>query len=371
MGRGRLEKLTMPKWGLSMTHGTVIDWLVDEGAAIDVGTEVVEIETEKINGAVESPVAGLLRRQAVKAGDHVPVSGLLAVVGDADVPDDRIDDFVAKHAADVAAEQAADEQAGPETVEVGGRTLRYFRRGDAGPPLVLIHGFGGDLNNWLFNHQALAQNHTVYALDMPGHGGSSKDVGDGSVGALTEAAGGFMDAVGLERAHLVGHSLGGAVSLALALIRPACALSITLIASAGLGPQIDHEYVDGFIRAGRRKQLKPVLEKLFADPGLLTRQMVEDALSFKRLDGVQRALETIAQQFIRSGAQAISYREHLGRIAAPIMVLWGAGDRIIPATHAEGLPASVQVKILDGCGHLAPMESAGEVNHAIDRFVGH
>ncbi len=370
MGGGKLEKLTMPKWGLAMTHGTVIDWLVDEGAPIDVGTQLVEVETEKINGVVESTLAGTLRRQVAKAGDQVPVSGLLAVVGDEAVPADQIDRFVEEQAADLAAEQAKVDQVAPQTVQVGDRAIRYLKRGEGGEALVLIHGFGGDLNNWLFNHEALAENYTAYALDMPGHGGSSKNVGDGSVETLAESVGGFLEAVGLERAHLVGHSLGGAVSMALALSRPACIQSLTLIASAGLGPQIDHEYIDGFISAGRRNQLKPVLAKLFADPASLTRQMVEDILKFKRLDGVQGALETIAQQLVKDGAQAINYRDQLSQIGVPIQVLWGAKDRIIPATHAEGLPSSVQARIVDGCGHMAPMESASEVNQVIGAMVG-
>ena len=74
-----------------------------------------------------------------------------------------------------------DEDSGPatETVEVAGRAIRYLTRGEGGTPVILIHGFGGDLNNWLFNHEALAAKRVVHALDLPGHGSSSKDVGDG------------------------------------------------------------------------------------------------------------------------------------------------------------------------------------------------
>ena len=91
-----IDKLGMPKWGLSMTEGRLIEWLVDEGAEIGVGDEVAEVETEKINGVVESPAAGVLRRRVAAAGDVIPVGGLLGVIADASVADAEIDAFVAE-----------------------------------------------------------------------------------------------------------------------------------------------------------------------------------------------------------------------------------------------------------------------------------
>ncbi|MEV2256334.1 alpha/beta fold hydrolase [Streptomyces sp. NPDC050147] len=72
-----------------------------------------------------------------------------------------------------------------------------------------VHGYGGDNNSWLFVQEPLAARHTVYALDLPGHGESGKEVGDGSLASLAAVVTDFLDALGIERAHLVGHSLGG------------------------------------------------------------------------------------------------------------------------------------------------------------------
>ena len=155
-----IEKLGMPKWGLSMTEGRLVGWLVDEGAQVAVGDEVAEVETEKINGVVESPVAGVLRRRVAAEGDVIPVGGLLGVIADASVSDGDVDAFIADFEATfVPGEAEEDAGAQPETVTVGAGTLRYLAQGDVdadADPLVLLHGFGGDINNWLFNAEPLS-----------------------------------------------------------------------------------------------------------------------------------------------------------------------------------------------------------------------
>ena len=91
-----IQKLGMPKWGLSMTEGRLVDWLVEDGTELTVGGEVAEVETEKINGVVEAPAAGTLRRRVASVGDVIPVGGLLGVIADASVPDADIDAFIAE-----------------------------------------------------------------------------------------------------------------------------------------------------------------------------------------------------------------------------------------------------------------------------------
>mgnify|MGYP001304948702 CR=1 FL=1 len=371
-----IHVLPMPKWGLAMTEGTIIEWLVEEGDEISAGEEIVEIETSKITNVYEAGAGGPLRRITLPEGETAPVGAMLGVVADADVPDADLDAFIEKFQEEFAAQvEAMAEAAGlePEIVDAGGRSLRYLRMGPSddngdGDPVLLLHGFGGDLNNWMFNQLALAETRVVYALDLPGHGGSGKDVGAGDVASLTEAVVAFMDALGLQKAHLAGHSMGGAVALQLALNNPDRVASLSLVCSAGLGPEINGDYISGFVGAARRKDLKPVVQQLFADAGLVTRDLLDDLLKYKRIDGAQEALDALSNGIFGGGRQTLVLADRLGDLKAPVQAIWGQDDKIVPPAHAEKIPSENR-HVLDGAGHMVHMEKAADVNRLIADFV--
>ena len=176
-----IQTIVMPKWGLAMQEGMIAAWHVEAGAAIAKGQEIMDIETSKIANVFESLAAGTLRRRLVEPGETVPVGALLGVLADPAVPEATIDAFVQDFQtafAERLAAQADEEGPEPTTVEVDGQRLRYLKLGDAGGvPVVFLHGFGGDLNNWLFNQPEIAQTRTTYALDLPGHGGVDQGCG--------------------------------------------------------------------------------------------------------------------------------------------------------------------------------------------------
>jgi pyruvate dehydrogenase E2 component (dihydrolipoyllysine-residue acetyltransferase) len=366
---GGPTKLGMPKWGLSMTEGTVVEWLVEEGTELNNGDEVVEVESEKINNAVETPAPGVLRRRVAKEGDVLPVGGMLGVIADASVSDEEIDAYVEEFQANFV---PSEEEAGgpePETVEIGGKNIQYLKLGEGeGVPLVLLHGFGGDINIWVFNQEALAEGgRTVYAVDLPGHGGSTKDVGEGDLASLVRVVEGFMGEMGVEKAHLFGHSMGGAVAASLAIQHPEKVQSLSLIASAGLGEEINGDYIEGFIAANRRKEMKNALGLLFATPDLVNRQLVNDVIRFKRLDGVDEALRKLADNLFPNGKQADV--PDLSGVEVPMLVVWGREDKIVPVAHSENAPTNARVEVLDDTGHMPQMEAAGQTNRLIGEFL--
>ncbi|MGF6770176.1 pyruvate dehydrogenase E2 component (dihydrolipoamide acetyltransferase) [Paraburkholderia sp. GAS199] len=367
-----IQMITMPKWGLSMEQGQVNGWLKAIGDKVSKGDEVLDVETDKISSGVECAFEGTLRRQIAQEGDTLPVGALLAVVADPDTPDAEIDAAVEAFQRDFvpAAAEAGESGPQPEKTQIGGRTMRYLKLGEGGTPAILIHGFGGDLNNWLFNHAELAAHRTVWALDLPGHGESGKSVESGSADELAASVIAFMDDRGIDKAHLIGHSMGALIAMTVAATAPARVASLALIAGAGLGKEINQAYIDGFAQGSNRNALKPHLAKLFADPSLVTRQLVEDIVKYKRLEGVQEALGKIAAAAFVGGEQRAGYRERLAQLAPRTLVIWGAQDQIIPASHAQGLQGDIRVHVLDGKGHMVQMEAASEVNRLLDDFLG-
>ena len=367
----KIEAIVMPKWGLAMQEGMVAEWHIEPGAEITAGQEIMDIETSKIANVYESPVGGTFRKIVVQNGETVPVGALLGVVAPASVSDDEVDsfakDFIDNFDWDAAAGDSGPE---PETIEAGGTRIRFLKMGEAGgPPVIFIHGYGGDLNNWMFNQEPLSENNTTYAIDLPGHGGSTKDVGAGDLGVFTEAVIAFMDAKNIDKAHLVGHSMGGATALALAAGSADRVATATLIAPAGLGSEINMNYINGFIEQKRAKKLRAVLEMLVADPGSITSEMVDEVIKFKRVDGVGPALEKLRDGLMPGGTQGVDLRASLSTLAAPAQVIWGEEDQILPVSDADGLPDGIIVTLYDKTGHMPHMEKANEVNELIGKII--
>jgi len=383
----RIVPVTMPKWGLSMQLGKITAWVVAEGDEVKVGDDLADIETDKIAGTLEAAHAGPLRRIIARVGEDVPVGGTIALVAPAEVSDEDLDAAVQAARAVIDAGVPDDAAGAPElqTADVGGRKISYAGvapedpKSQDGEVILLVHGYGGDRNSWLFLQEPLAARHRVYALDLPGHGTSAKDLGAGpggpagTVGVLADAVTGVLDAVSAERAHLVGHSMGGAVALTVAARDPGRIASLTLIAPSGFGPQINAGYLRGFADAQTRRELKPLVGQLFADESLVTRQLVDDLLAYKRLDGVDEALHALADTLLDGDAQRGDPAAAAAQVAAiggvvPVTVVWGREDRIIPAAQAEAVAGAV-CRVIDGAGHMPHMERPAEVQAAIEETI--
>jgi pyruvate dehydrogenase E2 component (dihydrolipoamide acetyltransferase) len=164
----------------------------------------------------------------------------------------------------------------------------------------------------------------------------------------------------------VGHSLGAGVALQVALDRPDRVAGLVAIAGLGFGGEVSPEFLERFITSERRKDLSAAVEMLFADPDLASRELIDQLLAYKRIDGVQAALEAIAGQAMAPGAAA-RLAGSLPQLSVPALALHGDADRVVAPPGS--LPAAIETKIIPGVGHMPHMEAAGQVTAAVSEFA--
>lgn len=361
--------IKMPKFGLSMTEGKVAGWNVTLGQHVSQGDDLVEIETEKITNVYESPVNGVLRRQLAELDVMIEVGHLIGVVAAASVSDEDIDAFVTEFTSGQTNTDREDTSSAirSDVVDLDGQRIRYLEAG-TGEPVLLIHGFTGDAENWLFNQADLAASYNVIAIDLPGHGSSSKEIKEGSAAELAKSVHELLKAKNISAAHIVGHSLGGAVAIALAQTAPDKVRSLSLIAPAGVADLLNGDFIRDILAAERPRPMKAALSYLFANPDLAGTAMADNALRAKRMDGAADALHKIAAANFGEGTGLSGIHEAFGALSVPAQVIWGKEDRVISLSENVSLPAGVALHLLPAAGHMPHMEAASEVNALLSKF---
>lgn len=356
----RIQILTMPKWGMTMTEGKVTAWFKDPGDQVEPGEDFVEIETEKISNVVESQMSGLVRRLLVLPGQTAPCGAPIALLAEADVPEDELDAVAATAEASVVTEAALSEA----RVDAGGLSLNVISAGkDGDAPLILLHGFGSDAGSWMFVQEGLAEDRRVHAIDLPSHGQSDVDPAIASIPDLGARLQAVIDTLAPGPLHLAGHSLGGRLALWLADALGDRVQSLTLIAPAGIGQPVNAAFVQGFIAADKRRPMKEALRLLVADESSIGADMVERALAAKRIDGVGAALAAIAAGSLGPASEAAAM-DDLAALSVPVLTIWGERDRVIAP------PPGRDAVIVVGAGHMPQMEAAAEVNALIAQHIG-
>lgn len=250
-----------------------------------------------------------------------------------------------------------------------GEGVAFFPLGGEGPPALLLHGFGSDHLLWLANQQALASIAEVAAIDLPGHGDSSFDVGDGTIDGLAERVETALDQRGLKDIHLVGHSLGGGLALIIAERRPDLVASLTLIDAAGLGGSVDDAFLKEFPRLTTPESATALLQRLVVRPRLINKFLVARVLEHLARPGARETLELIAQGIVAGEAT-------IGRAIAaargrdlPRLTIWGKADAISPVSEERLVQFGGETFLVDEAGHLPHVEQTRLVNERIREFL--
>jgi pimeloyl-ACP methyl ester carboxylesterase len=227
-------------------------------------------------------------------------------------------------------------------------------------PFVLLHGFASDGASWAPLLANLPKGHPIRRIELPSHGRSPRRR-IASFAELVRDMRQAFDGLGLEQAHLVGHSLGGAVAAALADTRARRIASLTLLNPAGLGPEINGPALAGIARASRAESLAPWLKLLPADEETITSNYVRSVMLTRADPALRAAQADLAEHLFPDGVQAFSIAAALDRIELPTRIVWGRRDRIIPWSHALRAPGRVSLNLFDNAGHLPHIELAGQI----------
>jgi pimeloyl-ACP methyl ester carboxylesterase len=272
-------------------------------------------------------------------------------------------------------------------VEIPGATIRSLVAGDGPERVVCLHGLGSNKASFFETVSALTPDHTVHAIDLPGFGGSSKPArGAYDAPYFARAVLGYMDAVGLQSAHLVGNSMGGRIALELALADPDRAITVSLLAPA--------------LAFRKRRKLVPLVKLVRPELAAIPHPMRTASVRayfwglFARPERLDPAAADVAiEEFCRT------YRSRSARIAffaalrniyldaphggsglwtrlttllPPALFVWGDSDRLVPAGFsrhvARAVPSARQV-ILPECGHVPQVELADRTNALIRRHI--
>jgi 3-oxoadipate enol-lactonase len=249
--------------------------------------------------------------------------------------------------------------------------------GDEGEPLVFLHGIGGDAETWRLQLDGLSSDYRAIAWDMPGYGDSAP-LEAMTFPALVDAVSALLDRLSIERAHLVGHSLGGMIAEAFALARPERLRSLTLVAtSAAFGKRkdgaLDLAWKDRFIR----ERLGP-LDRGTAMAELapkLVQGLVGNDPDPKALEQAILAMAAVPEAGYRSAIQCLvtfDVGDRLTDIETPTLLVAGEQDPVAPPRvmrrMAETLPHA-RFEMVTGSGHLVHLEQPDVFNGLLRDFL--
>lgn len=266
------------------------------------------------------------------------------------------------------------------TVDAGGVPTRSLQAG-AGEPLIFLHGTSGHLEAFMRNIAAHARNYRVHAIDMLGHGYTGKPDYPYEIPRYRDHLLAYMDAAGIESAHIGGESLGGWVGARTAIDHPDRIASLQLLCAGGT---VANPEVMERIRTSTRKAVA-------TDDVELTRQrlrllMAHDADATEELVQVRHAIyhqpdfvanidNLLCLQDMETRQRNILRPEDLGRITAPTLIVWGKKNPFGEIPEADAMHANIpgsELVVFDECGHWPQHEVPGRYNEiSLDFLAKH
>lgn len=258
-----------------------------------------------------------------------------------------------------------------KTVTVFGANIHYVEAGDpAKPTVILLHGLGGSVANWLFNIPALSQNYHVVALDQIGFGKSDKPMLKYRVGTYVDFLDKLMSELKIDKASLVGNSLGGWVAAWTAIKYPNRVEKLVLADAAGIKPSdIDMNLLYS-LNYSTRDEVRLLLKLVFYNQAIFgTEAWVEESMRQRVLAGDGYTINSLIES-IKRNEDFVDGR--LAEIKKPTLIVWGKQDGLLKLSDGErynrGIAGS-ELTVFDQCGHVPQVEKATDFNKAVLAFL--
>ena len=265
-------------------------------------------------------------------------------------------------------------------VTVDGLNTHYVVAGE-GPPLLLLHGLGASVVTWRDNIGPLSERHRVYAVDLPGHGDSDKPDIDYKIDTMIRFVADLAESLDIQRAGLIGNSVGGALGLMVALRYPDLVSSLVLVDSGSLGKEVSLyirlvslPVLGDFLESSSVGGTQFMLQNVFHDRRFVTQELLDELYRSRQMRGAKEAVVRV----IRNTVNLMGVRpkhvlvDELAALKSPLMIVWGAQDRIFPVSQAyrasEAAP-DAELQVFDQCGHWPHMERAPAFNSLVNDFL--
>lgn len=266
-------------------------------------------------------------------------------------------------------------------VEIGGRRVRYVDMGAGdGPPIVFVHGLAGNWQNWLENLPRLARERRVVALDLPGFGQSEDPLERITISGYGRTVNELADRLDLGEIALVGNSMGGFVAAETAVQFPERVERLVLVSAAGItSSDLRREPVMAWGRMAMLAGARGVAEKRMAIVRPRIRHLVYSTImrhpSRIAAEMLWEMSEGAGRSAFRPALEAIldyDFRDRLGDIVSPTLIVWGGDDMLVPVEDADEyerrIPEARKV-VLKDTGHVPMIERAPTFNRALIEFV--
>jgi pimeloyl-ACP methyl ester carboxylesterase len=279
------------------------------------------------------------------------------------------------------------EEFAPQTITVNDLEIAYYQAGEQGSPVVLLHGGGADsaLLSWREALPALSAEHRVYAPDWPGYGESDVLREVYSLDALVSCLDGLLDAWGLEKASLVGLSMGGGAVIAYALAHPQRVEQLVLVDPYGLQKKAPKHRSSFFYvhlpflvdmtwrtMRGSRDMTRMALRGIFADAERVTEEMVDETYAAMQDPKPGKSFHAFQRYEITWSGTRTYYGERIAQISAPTLFIHGEKDTLVPLDEirsaVERMP-DARLEVMENTGHWPPREWPVEFNELVREFL--